>query len=364
MEVLWMAMDENSTDEEPEVKSKEYKQCDNCKTTKRKTYEVKSIENGYVENLCYHCRFNRYFGITLQDIIDDPDGFVVAQEIFQLVRYGNYLSPYSQFANNIYFAYIHDEIKDGGIMKAFFEEKKHFSFSPEKRDEIIENLKKAHIIESEDEQNYYFTSQFLSLLSRYKDDSNELFSRILGLCLVNIIAFSKYDSTMKQIWLHALLKNLIDKSKVMADEDRLVEEVTRYECMECRAPYNTKDEIVAHLKKSPEERGHNINLPVPDQYERFIDPIVEVVGYKLYLTELEESIRKRMSPAAFMKFFSDGMNAHFYFYSKDGKEVLKEDPNGDKYFVVKAPWVRIVCKTLEKVKEKVKELEVTEGTEG
>jgi len=345
-----------------EESNAEFKQCDNCKTTKRKTYPVKSIENGHIENLCYDCRFNRYFGITLQEIIDESDGFIVAQELFQLVRYGNYLAPYSQFANNIYFAFINGEIKNGGILKAFFDEKKYFSFSNEKKNEIINNLKKAHIIENEDEDNYYFTMDFLNLLSRHEHNSNELFSRILGLCLVNIIAYSKYDSTMKQIWLHALLKNLINRSKGEADEDRLQTENVQYECLECRNKFNSEDEVIIHLKKPAEENGHGIDLPLSEQYERFFEPISKVIGYKLYLSELEKSIRRRMAPAAFMKFFSDGMNAHFYFHSKDGK-ILHEDADGQKYFIIKAPWVRVICKTLEKAKEKVKELEVTKEPE-
>ena len=346
-----MDSDKNLINKEAGTKKEEFKLCDNCKTTKRKLYQVKAIEDGHIENLCYDCRFNRHFGRTLQEILDDNDGFTVAQELFQLVRYGNYLAPYSQFANYIYFAYITGQIKNGGILKALLEDKRNLSQFSEKKNEIIDNLKRAHIINREDEDNYYFTQPFLDLMDKYKGNSTELFSRILGLCLVNIIAFSKYDSDMKQIWLSALLKNLIDKSKAMAYEDRLVEDIKEYECSECNKRFGSQDAVIAHLKENIEKGGHKINLPKDDQYLKFFEPVTIAIGYKLYLKELEATIQKRMSPNAFMKFFTDGINAHFYFYSEEKKDVLKEDKNGEKYFIVKAPWIRVVCKTLEKVKE-------------
>jgi len=341
-----MNFENESTDKNSEIKKKEYKQCENCKTTKRKLYEVKSIENGHIENLCYDCRFNRFFGRTLQEILDDDDGFTVAQELFQLVRYGNYLGPYSQFVNYIYFAYITDQIKNGSIIKEIFEDDRHISNFSNKKSEYIDTLRRSHIIEREDEKKYYFTQQFMNLLEKYKNNSNELFSRILGLCLVNVIAFSKYDSTMKQIWLRALTKHLIDKTKAIAYEDRIVEEIKEYQCLECKKIIKTQEQSIEHLKNS-----HNIDLPKDELYFRFVEPITIGIGYKLYVEEFEKTIKQRMSPSAFMKFFTDGLNTKFYFYSEDGKNFIREDKNGKKFFVVKAPWIRVMCKTLEKIKE-------------
>ncbi len=348
-----MSYDNNLSDNETNVKSEEFKQCDNCKTTKRKLYRVKDFENGHIDNLCYDCRFNRFFGRTLQEILDDSDGFIVAQELFQLVRNGTYLAPYSQIANYIYFAFISGQIKDGSILKAIFEDKKNISQFSERRDEIVNNLKRAHIIDREDQEKFYFTQKFLELLYKYQDKSDELFSRILGLCLVNIISYSKYDSTMKQIWLRSLTSNkIINRNTGEADEERLVQEVEKYRCLECNRLIETKEQAIEHLKVD-----EHIDLPREDQYDRHLEPIFEAIGYKLYVSELEKTIQRRMSPSAFMKFFSDGINANFYFYSKKGEKLIKEDEDGRRYFIVKAPWIRVMCKTLEKMKE----LELTKG---